>query len=59
MSTFTSGGAYKVTPNDVELFKTLAPWPGYEYNTLCYQLVRQFLQIPVFIGYIPLLLIRC
>jgi hypothetical protein len=37
LSTFTRGGAYKVIPDAIELSKTLDPWPGYQYNTLCFQ----------------------
>jgi hypothetical protein len=46
MSAFTHGGAYKVILNDVELSKTLAPWWGYEYNTLCCKWVRHFYLFP-------------
>jgi hypothetical protein len=56
MSTFTRGGVYKVTPNDVEFSKTIAPWPGYEYNTLCCQWVGHFYLFQCLLV-IPLLLI--
>jgi hypothetical protein len=34
---FTRRGDYKVTPDNIDLSKTLAPCPEYEHNTLCYK----------------------
>ena len=62
LSAFTRGGAYKVTPDAVELSKTLALWPGYQYNPLYCQWVIHIYFFPVFLSYTTfadLMLIFC